>query len=260
MNKKIGFIGLGKMAKAIIGGILRQNNSALIYGYDPNNTIEGVKKLSSNVEVVEKSDIIFFCTKPFVIREVFAEVKNALTEQKLFVSIAAGISLSIMKEYLGNSTKLVRVMPNTPALVSQGACAVVRGEMASDTDIEEIKNILSNIGIVIEQTEDKIDIITALSGSGPAYYYYVIDKMAKAAEKLGLDYETALKLSAQTALGSAKMIMETGMSVEDLITAVTTPGGCTAVGNDILNNSDMAKILDETIEKTAQKACELGKK
>ena len=260
MNKKIGFIGLGKMAKAIIGGILRQDDKTLIYGYDPNNSIDGVTKLASNIEVVKNSDIIFFCTKPFVIRDVFEEIKNVVSKEKLFVSIAAGISLSIMEECLGCGLKLIRVMPNTPALVAQGACAVVKGKSASSEDVETIKNILSNIGIVIEQTEDKIDAITALSGSGPAYYYYIIDAMAKAAQKLGLDYQTALKLSAQTALGSAKMIMEAGMSVEDLITAVTTPGGCTAVGNDVLNNSQITEIIDETIEKTAQKAFELGKK
>ena len=260
MNKKIGFIGLGKMAKAIIGGILRQDDKALIYGYDPNNSIDGVTKLASNIEVVKNSDIIFFCTKPFVIRDVFEEIKNVVSKEKLFVSIAAGISLSIIEECLGCGLKLIRVMPNTPALVAQGACAVVKGKSASSEDVETIKNILSNIGIVIEQTEDKIDAITALSGSGPAYYYYIIDAMAKAAQKLGLDYQTALKLSAQTALGSAKMIMEAGMSVEDLITAVTTPGGCTAVGNDVLNNSQITEIIDETIEKTAQKAFELGKK
>ena len=260
MNEKIGFIGLGKMAKAIIGGILRQNKNALIYGFDPNNSIDGVTKLASNIEVVQKSDIIFFCTKPFVIRDVFEEIKGVATDKKLFVSIAAGISLSIMEEYLGQDKRLIRVMPNTPALVAQGACVVVKGRTAAGEDVEKIKNILSNIGIVIEQTEDKIDAITALSGSGPAYYYYIIDAMAKSAQKLGLDYETALKLSAQAALGSAKMIMEAGMSVDDLITAVTTPGGCTAVGNDLLNNSNITEILDETIEKTAQKAFELGKK
>ena len=259
MNKKIGFIGLGKMANAIIQGILRNNKNTEIYGFDPNSSIEGVKKLNSNSQVVENADIIFFCTKPFVIKDVFDEVKDVCDNEKIFVSIAAGISLSVMEEHLGSQRKFVRVMPNTPALVAQGACAVVKGNYTTQKDLDEVKNILSNIGIVTEQTEDKINAITALSGSGPAYYYFLIEKMAKSAEKLGLDYQTALKLSAQTALGSAKMIMETGMSVEELIRAVTTPGGCTAVGNDILNSSKISEILDDTIEKTAKKASELGK-
>lgn len=259
MNKKIGFIGLGKMAKAIINGILRQNPLANIYGFDPYTKIEKVKILSSNKEVVEKSDIIFICTKPFIIKEVLKEIKNNLTEEKLIVSIAAGISLNILESELNEKQKIIRVMPNTPALVSQGAFALSRGQFATQEDIEIIKNLLSDIGTVIEQSEDKMDIITALSGSGPAFYYFLIDKMAKSAVKLGLDYETALKLSAQTALGSAKMILNSDMSVEDLINAVTTKGGCTEVGNNILNNSNIEEFLDKTIKDTTTKAEELGK-
>ena len=259
MNKKIGFIGLGKMAKAIIRGIFYQNPQAKIFGYDPFAQIENVEMLSSNKEVAEKADIIFICTKPFVIKDVLEEIKTNLTDDKLVVSIAAGISLSILEASLNKNQRIIRIMPNTPALVGQGAFALSKGQFATREDIEIIKNLLSDIGTVIEQPEDKMDIITALSGSGPAFYYFLIDKMAKGAVKLGLDYETALKLSAQTALGSAKMILNSDMSVEDLITAVTTKGGCTEVGNNILNSSNIAGILDKTIKDTAIKAEQLGK-
>ena len=258
MNKKIGFIGLGKMAKAIINGILQLNSHTQIFGFDPHSQIENVQILSSNKEVVENSDIIFICTKPFIIKDVLEEIKNNLTPEKLVVSIAAGISLNILETSLKENQRIIRVMPNTPALVGQGAFALSKGQFATVEDMEIIKNLLSDIGTVIQQTEDKMDIITALSGSGPAFYYFLIEKMAKSAVKLGLDYETALKLSAQTALGSAKMILNSDMSVEDLITAVSTKGGCTEVGNNVLNNSNIEEILDKTIKDTAIKAEQLG--
>ena len=148
-------------------------------------------------------------------------------------------------------------MPNTPALVNEGISAICKGEYADDFDFEFAKNLLSSVGKVIESTEDKIDAITALSGSGPAFYYYIIDQMAKAGVSLGLDYDNALILSAQTALGASKMIFESNESIQKLIVNVSTPGGCTEVGNKILLNSNISDILNETISKTAKKASEL---
>ena len=151
-------------------------------------------------------------------------------------------------------------MPNTPALVNEGMSAVCKGTYAGGKDVLAAKSIFNSIGNVITSEEKYIDIITAISGSGPAFYYYIIDEIAKAGEKLGLDYQTCLKLSAQTAFGSAKMIMESGIAPEQLIINVTTPGGCTAVGNEVLQENNISDILFETIDKTAKKAFELGKK
>ena len=117
---------------------------------------------------------------------------------------------------------------------------------------------MKTCGEVIKTTEDKMDIITALSGSGPAFYFKIIEDFANAAVKLGLAYDEALLLSAQTALGSAKLLIESKVGVNTLIQNVTTPGGCTAVGNDVLNNSDISKIIDKTIDETAKKAKALG--
>lgn len=259
MNKKFGFIGLGKMAKAIIGGIFNSDKNAQIIGFDPTNNIQGVEKVASNVDVVKQADVIFLCTKPFIIKDVLEEIKEHTTSEKLIISVAAGISIDFISKFFTNEQKIIRIMPNTPALIGEGAFALVAGNYVKSEDIDIIKNILSDIGIVIEENEDKIDIITALSGSGPAFYYYLIEAMAKSAQKLGLDYETALKLSSQTALGAAKMIQTSGMSTNELITAVTTKGGCTEVGNNILNNSQIQQIFDEVIEKTTKKAEELGK-
>ena len=150
-------------------------------------------------------------------------------------------------------------MPNTPALVNEGMSAVCKGTFAKEEHVKIAFNIFKSVGKVIEADEKYIDIITAISGSGPAFYYYIINEIAKSGQKLGMDYDTCLKLSAQTALGAAKMIMESGINPEQLIINVTTPGGCTAVGNDVLKDNNISDILFDTIEKTMKKAYELGK-
>lgn len=267
MNK-IGFIGGGKMATAIIKGII---NSGLypkenIFVSDKNidalNSLKenyGVNVTQDNFEVVKNANILMFAVKPFVLREVLTELKDNISDSHVVMSIAAGISISSIEEIVGN-VPVIRIMPNTPALVNAGMSAVCKGNYSTDNDIKLALDILKNIGEVVHTDEKYIDIITAVSGSSPAFYYYVINEIARAGEKLGLDYETALKLSAQTAMGSAKMIMETGVSPEQLIINVTTPGGCTEVGNKVLVENKVSEILFDTIEKTAQKANELGKK
>ena len=266
MNK-IGFIGGGKMATAIIKGIINSkwcepNN---IFVSDKNeealNSLKENYHVSTtidNLEVVKNSNIILLAVKPFVLRDVLNEIKDFVQKDTLILSIAAGISIKTIQEILGD-VAVIRIMPNTPALVNEGMSAICKADNVTVEQVEIAKTIFENVGEVIVSDEKYIDIITAISGSGPAFYYYVIDEIAKAGEKLGLDYQTCLKLSAQTALGSAKMIMETDVSPEQLIINVTTPGGCTAVGNEVLKENKTADILFDTIKKTAQKANELGK-
>ena len=267
MTKTIGFIGGGKMATAILNGIISSSwcKSENIFVSDKNE--EALKKLkethninitTDNKEVVKNCNIILFAVKPFVLRDVLNEIKNDITDKHIILSIAAGISTKTIEDILGK-VPVIRIMPNTPALVNSGMSAICKGTFAKDEHKKTALEIFKSVGEVIESDEKYIDIITAISGSGPAYYYYIINEMAKAGEKLGLDYKTCLKLSAQTALGSAKMIMETNVSPEQLIINVTTPGGCTAVGNDVLKEKKVSDIMFETIEKTAKKAYELGK-
>lgn len=267
MNE-IGFIGGGKMATAIMKGIINSNwcSTDNIYVSDKNETAlsvlkntYNVKTFTSNIDIVKNSKIILMAVKPFVLRDILEEIKPHITKDHIILSIAAGISVKTIEDILGDIS-VVRIMPNTPALVNEGMSAVCRGNFATETDSKIAKEIFTSVGEVIETEEKYIDIITAISGSGPAFYYYIINEIAKAGEKLGLDYDTCLKLSAQTALGSAKMVMESGITPEQLIINVTTPGGCTAVGNDVLKENNIADILFDTIEKTAKKANELGKK
>lgn len=266
MNK-IGFIGGGKMATAIMKGIINSNwcEAKNIFVSDKNEdalkTLEknyAVQTTLNNIEVVKNSKIILFAVKPFVLMAVLSEIKPYLTEEHIIFSIAAGISIKTMEEIVGE-IPVVRIMPNTPALVNEGMSAICKGNYANDEHSKIALEIFKSVGKVVEADEKYIDIITAISGSGPAFYYYIIDEIAKAGEKLGLDYQTCLKLSAQTAYGAAKMIMETDVNPEQLIVNVTTPGGCTAVGNEVLKEKKISEILFDTIEKTAQKAYELGK-
>lgn len=263
----IGFIGGGKMASAIMKGIINAGyfKNENIFVSDKNKDILdnlksqfNVNTTENNIEVVKQADILLFAVKPFVLRDVLKEIKPYLNGKHLVLSIAAGISVKTIEEITGN-IPVVRIMPNTPALVNEGMSAVCTGNYAKQEHAEIAVKIFSSVGKVIESNEKYIDIITAVSGSGPAFYYYIIDEIAKAGEKLGLDYETCLKLSAQTAFGSAKMVMESGINPEQLIINVTTPGGCTAVGNEILKENKISEILFDTIKETAQKAYELGK-
>jgi len=206
--------------------------------------------------LLTKADIILLAVKPFVVDDVLNQMKKNYNKQ-LVLSILAGVKLEKYKEII-ETIKIIRIMPNTPALVNCGMSAICSDNTTEKEYLEFAYDFMKNCGEVILTTEDKIDIITALSGSGPAFYFKIIDLMAKSAEKLGFDYKEALLLSTQTALGSAKMIIENDFNIEQLIKNVTTPGGCTEIGNNILNNSNIDKILDETIEKTKIKASQLG--
>lgn len=269
MNKKckIGFIGCGKMASAIIKGTISSKflPKENIKGSEVNCTVAesaknrlGIEVLTDNRFLTMDSDVIFIATKPNYVADVLDEIKDELTSDKLIVSIAAGVSTKKIEKIIGMH-RVVRVMPNTPALVLEGMSGVCKGAYATDDDVEFVMELLSNIGKCIEVSEDQIDIVTAISGSGPAFYYKVINEIARAGEKLGLDYEKALLLSIQTAIGSAKMALNREISMEELISNVATKGGCTRVGVDCMDKYDTEKLFYDVIKSTTEKACALGK-
>ncbi len=270
MNKKckIGFIGCGKMASAIIKGTISSGFIAKenIKGSEVNCDIAeaaqkrlGIEVLTDNKCLVIDSDVIFIATKPNYAGEVLNEIKDELTPEKLVVSIAAGISTSKIEDIIGRN-RVIRVMPNTPALVLEGMSGICKGSYAADEDADFVMEMLSSIGKCIEVSEEQMDIVTAISGSGPAFFYKVIEDMACAGEKLGLEYEKSLMLATQTAIGSAKMVMNRGeLSVQTLIDNVATKGGCTFVGVSAMSEGNSEKLFYDVIEKTAKKANELGK-
>ncbi len=266
-STKIGFIGCGKMASAIIKGVIAADflPKENIKGAEVNCEMAqaaqdrlGIWVCDDNRALVSDSDVIFIATKPNYVVQVLEEIKNVLTADKLIVSIAAGINTSKLEAASGTS-RVVRVMPNTPALVGEGMSGVTRGTGATDTDIEFVTNLLSSIGKVIEIDEKQMDVLTAISGSGPAFFYKVIEDIARAGEKLGLDYEKSLLLATQTALGSAKMIFERGsLTVEELINNVATKGGCTFEGVEVMKKEKSDKLFYDVIKATADKSHKLG--
>lgn len=270
MNKKckIGFIGCGKMASAIIKGTILSKflPKENIKGSEVNCEIAefasqrlGIEVITDNRALVMESDIIFIATKPNYAASVLEEIKDELTPDKLLVSICAGVSTSKIEKIIGMQ-RVVRVMPNTPALVLEGMSGVCKGAYANEEDAEFVIELLSNIGKAVEVTETQMDIVTAISGSGPAFFYKVIEDMARAGEKLGLDYEKSLELATQTAIGSAKMVMQRGeVPVQTLIDNVATKGGCTFVGISVMNNEHSDKLFYDVIDQTTKKASELGK-
>lgn len=276
---KIGFIGSGKMAGAIIKGLIRtgfasadniiatQAESAGIE--DKSKSLGGVKVILDNKELVKASDVIFIAVKPNQVLGVLEEINPCVTKEKLIVSIAAGVTIKKLESNLPQETRVIRVMPNTPALIGEGMSGMVRGECANEQDMDFVKKLLSTIGqCIVVDNEAQMDIVTAISGSGPAFFYKVINDIARAGEKLGMEYDKALLLSIQTAIGSAKMALQRDVSMETLISNVATKGGCTRVGVDVMEgvnrgagvNTGLSteQVFYEVIKSTAQKAHELG--
>lgn len=267
--KKLGFIGLGKMASAIIKGLIQSEfasaENIVATQLEPETLLQkskelGIKVILDNKELVKDSDVIFLAVKPNQVLDVLAKISEEISSDKLIVSIAAGITTEKLENNLPENTRVVRVMPNTPALLGEGMSGIVAGKKATKTDVDYIKELFNTIGkTIVVDDEALMDIVTAISGSGPAFFYKVMNDIARAGEKLGLDYEKALLLSVQTALGSAKMALNREISMEELISNVATKGGCTRVGVDVMEDVDTSKVFEEVITKTTEKACQLGK-
>jgi len=267
-DKKIGFIGSGKMAGAIIKGLIKTDftssdniiaTQAESTGIEKKSQELGINIILDNKELVKNSDVIFIATKPNQVVGVLQEIRPFVTPKKLIVSIAAGITINTLESNLPSVSRVIRVMPNTPALVGEGMSGIIGGNLAKKHDVEYVKNLLSTIGkCIVVDNEAQMDIVTAISGSGPAFFYKVINDIARAGEKLGMNYDKALLLSIQTAIGSAKMALNREISMEQLISNVATKGGCTAVGVDCMNENNTEKVFYDVIKNTTEKAHALG--
>lgn len=268
-NKKLGFIGAGTMAKAIIKGILNSGvvpaeniiASEITEGLAKSaSDVLGIKVITDNTEVVKKSDIIFLCVKPYgVIESVLYEIKEYITPQKLIVSIAAGVSTDFIETTMEHRTHVIRVMPNTPAIVNEGMSAIAKGRHATDAEADLILELFKTTGRAIKVPERLINAVTGISGSGPAFIYLIIEAMADGGLKLGLTKQAALELAAQTCLGAAKMVLEAGKHPSVLKDEVTTPGGCTIAGLAVMEEEKVRSAMIRTVTETARSASGLGK-
>ena len=261
----IGFVGTGRIARALIAG-LSGNRNTVISGFDRDPAALAsvasdypLQPCLSIEEVALKAEVIILAVKPYQIAEVLGELKASLTTAHLLISVAAGISTEFIRNKAGDTIKVIRVMPNTPAFVGEGMTALCRGLTASDADVALARELFSSIGRVAVIDESQMDAATALSGSGPAYMFLILDSLAEGGEKCGLSREEALLLATQTMTGAAKMVLSSEKSPEELIKEVTTPGGTTEAGLKVLNESNIRRILMETVAAAAARSRELMK-
>ena len=234
LNQNICFIGGGNMAQALIGGLLSRGlPTTRITVSDPVEQIrqileeKGIQTTTDNVEAIQNADVVVLAVKPQVLATVLKPLKGLLSD-KLVISIIAGAEIQTISELIGGSQRIVRVMPNTPALVQTGAHGIYASEAVNAQDRELTSQILAATGLTIwVDSEAQIDAVTAVSGSGPAYFFYLMESMIRAGKNLGLDEKVATALTLQTALGSAQMAITSSNSPSELRKNVTSPNGTT---------------------------------
>ena len=261
----IGFIGTGRIARALIAGLSEKKNT-VISGFDKDAAALAsvaaeypVQPCLSVEEIATKAQIIILAVKPYQIADVLEQLKPSLTADHLLISVAAGISSEFILQNSIDTLKVIRVMPNTPAFVGEGMTAVSKGKMASDDDVALACDLFSSIGRVAILDESQMDAATALSGSGPAYMFHILASLAEGGIQCGLTNNEALLLSAQTMLGAAKMVLTGEKSPEALKREVTTPGGTTDAGLKVLDENNIRQILIETVAAAAARSKELMK-
>lgn len=262
-----GFIGSGRMATALIKGMLRAGTAlpGSITASDPvaatREAVEaetGVAVTESNLEVLRRSDVIVLAVKPQSVSAVLEQLRPSLTADHLIISIAAGVSLATLAAGVGPERRIVRVMPNTPALVGEGASAYCRGPHARAGDEEVVRSCLGAVGRAYRVPESLLDAVTGLSGSGPAFVYVMIEALSDGGVRVGLPRDVATALAAQTVLGAARMVLETGEHPGVLKDQVTSPGGTTIAGLHALERGGVRAALIDAVEAAALRSAELA--
>jgi pyrroline-5-carboxylate reductase len=271
-DKRIGIIGAGAMGGALCRGLIHAEAAPAnrILVSDPHSEHVqnlqrnlGVRVAESNSQVAKYTDVIVLAVKPYNVVPVLDEVRESLHRDggkpmPLLVSIAAGVPTAKIEAHVPDGIPVVRAMPNTPAQVGQGACAYCRGTHTDDAHMAQAGEIFKSVGSAIEVPESLMDAVTALSGSGPAYVYLMIEALVDGGVKVGLPREVAHELAAQTVLGAAQMVIETGMHPAQLRDMVTTPAGTTIVALAALEQSGLRAALIDAVERAAARSRELA--
>ena len=263
-NEEITFVGFGNMGSAIVGGILKENIFTKINIIESDTSkfklkekrLNFIEKINSEIN---SSKFIFLCVKPQSFDDLSKIIKNFLSEDQILISIMAGIKISNIQDYTEHE-KVVRIMPNTPAQVSRGISVWKSSDNISNNDKITVEKILNSFGKCIEvESENIIDICTALSGSGPGFIYKFLESMISAGEKSGLDKEMSRILAIETLIGSSELLRITNESPKKLREAVTSPGGTTEAGLNFMKNNDFEEIIFGTIKAAIDKSIELSK-
>lgn len=269
LNKTIGFIGAGQMALALARGFLRAAlvEPSQIIAADPSSEARDrfaaetrASVEADNQRVVALADVIFLAVKPQQIPAVLEPLRGRVAGDKLVISIAAGVKLAALADSLGTAVRCVRVMPNTPCLVSQGACGYCLGERATPDDAQLVEQLLGAVGMAVRVEEKLMDAVTGLSGSGPAFVYVMIEALSDGGVRMGLPRAVASALAAQTVLGAAAMVLNTGEHPGVLKDRVTSPGGTTIAGLQALEAGGLRAALMAAVEAAAKRSIELGTK
>jgi pyrroline-5-carboxylate reductase len=267
LERTIAFLGAGNMAEALIKGLLRAGTAkpeSLIATGRRADRLEllhstyGVRTTLDNMAAVREADVVVLSVKPQALDKVLIQVAPVVDPHKLVISVAAGVPIAAMERRFGAGARIIRTMPNTPSLVGAGACALARGEHASDEDLAVATRIFQSVGTTTVVDENLLDAVTGLSGSGPAYIFLIIEALSDAGVKVGLPRYTALKLAAQTVLGSAQLLIETGAHPGQLKDQVTSPGGTAIAGLHTLEAGGLRTTLINAVEAATRRAKELG--
>jgi pyrroline-5-carboxylate reductase len=266
-NQTLGIIGCGTMGEAILRGILRSGNlqPAQVFASDARAEVardlvskHGIRTSTDNLTVATACDAALVCVKPYQMATVLdSDAMRAALAGKPVISIAAGVRLEKLCGFLPRSA-VIRAMPNTPALIGEGMAGLARGKGTTDTQMALGLSLFASVGKAVEVDEGHMDIVTALSGSGPAFVFVMIDALADGAVKLGLRRDVALSIAAQMVQGAARMVGQTGTHPAVLRDQVTTPGGCTVAGLSVMEEGRIRWVLAKTVEETARVAGKLG--
>jgi pyrroline-5-carboxylate reductase len=264
---RVAVLGAGKMGGILLQAFLKQNLFAAdqihaTVGHKERalalSTQWGVDVSTDNLKAAGKSDLILLGVKPLQVPDLIAEIRPALTKDKMLLSFAASVKTRAIEEAAGLEIAVIRAMPNTPSALGAGAAALCRGRFVSAKQMELAERIFETVGRTVVVDEKHMDAVTGLSGSGPAYIYIIIEALAEAGVKVGLPRDTATQLAAQTAFGAAKMVLETGYHPALLKDAVTTPAGCTIDGILELEEGGLRVTLIKAVMRATERAKQLA--
>ncbi|HLS08947.1 pyrroline-5-carboxylate reductase [Lentibacillus sp.] len=270
MSEKLAFIGAGSMAESILIGILnsefypkekiivtnksdKERLAFLEKQYDVQNS-------DNKQKTVEGADIVVIAVKPYDLEAAVTSISHYLNETQLLISVVAGVSTDMISRLIGKEVPVIRAMPNTSSAVGQSATAVTRGKFAGKKHLQTAMKLFSTIGTATEVSEEDMHTVTAISGSGPAYVYYLVEAMEQAAMDAGLDHETARKLITQTIVGAGEMLQTSGLNPTTLRENITSPGGTTQAGLKSLSRHNFQEAVMTCVERARERSIELGKK
>lgn len=260
---KVGFIGCGNMASAMLGGIMKEGvvkKENLMASAKSEKTLKKIREelkitaIADNRELAARADLIVLAVKPIYMEEVIEEIADSVTEDKIIVTLAPGKTLEWLDLTFGKPTKLIRTMPNTPALVGEGMTALCPNELVTEAELQTVVEIFQSFGKTQVVTEPMIDVVVGVSGSSPAYVFMFIEAMADAAVADGMMRSQAYEFAAQAVLGSAKMVLDTGMHPGTLKDMVCSPGGTTIEAVRVLEEKGMRSSVIEASKAAVRKA------